>query len=260
MRCEDVQEQLELLAYGELPAEVSGPMREHVLQCAVCRAQFELLQRAQGQLDAWQPAKPNVPVGELIDAMERAETPSVVTTIAAAQAVQKRRRFLPWMMGAAAGLALAIGVLALGAQVKSDDGQLVISFGRAAEKVSNGNEIQSASAELTDAQLVELSKLLSEQVDDRTIGTLHLVGEQFRELKGEQDKRFLALVNTIRAMREEDIERYEQGLKFLAADTARSTQQTRAALNDMARTVAMRPTDVMNFDGSIGPGRKEIVP
>jgi hypothetical protein len=259
MRCEDVQGKLELFVYGELPGEEIAAIEAHVGPvggCEQCAAMLREVRAAQGALNAWENISAPTPVSVALEAIEGEAVQPVIATIVP-QRSGRGRRIVPWLMGAAAGVALALTVLAVGAQVRSTDGQLVISFGRgAAGEKSTNVPAQPASAELSADQLDQLSGQIEWKVDQRAVDTLELVRQQFRELKGEQEQRFLALVHTIRAMREEDIDRYEQQLKAVAAET----QQTKAALNDVARTVALLPAEQSFVNGPATPGRKEIVP
>lgn len=264
MQCDDVLAKLELLVYDELPADQSAALREHILQCESCRKQFESLAQARAALDEWKSVKPDVAVSAVLESIETSDALHVVTTIgpgnpAANVSTGGRKRILPWLMGAAAGLALAITVLSLGAQVRSTDGQLVISFGRSAPETvpaQNNNQTQpvASPAELSDEQLNMLVTMLGEHVDRRTAESLRLVRDQFREMKGEQDQRFLALVRTLSEMRSEDLERFEQALMQVMAES----QQTKAALQNVVAALPSEPNNLLN--GPLTPGRKEIVP
>jgi len=230
MHCDDVREKLTSFFYDELPSDESDSVREHVRDCDDCATVMASLRTVTQSLDGWKPIEAEQPVSALLD--EVADVGPVIGTIE-----PRRRRWLPWAVGVAAGLALAMFVLAAGAEVSRDDGRLTISFGRAV-----GEEpAEPQPAELSEAQVEELKSMLVEHVDANTVFGLELVNERFNELEHAQDERFLALVHTIRAMREEDMQRFEQALTALAMDTAHQTQETRAALSDIAQQVTMRP-------------------
>lgn len=234
MNCNTVQEKLALLVYDELSAEDARDVRAHLADCASCGAELKAINEARESLDQWEPIEADVPLRAVLDESVDDRTPVVATVAGGAR---RGRRWIPWTAGIAAGLALALTVLALGAEVSRDNGRLTISFGPAAS--ARPSDTQPAA--LTDAQMKELKSMLLEQVDSNTSWGMEMVDERFNELENAQDDRFLALVHTIRTMREEDMQRFEDALTALALDTAQQTQQTRAALQDVAQQMAMRP-------------------
>lgn len=256
MRCERVREQLALLVYDELPADQASAARDHIAHCPPCAQHLERFRTTQQQLSQWPDITAEEPVGSALAQIDEQHRQPVAVSGGASK-LMRRRRFVPPLLGAAAGLALAATVLLMGATIHTTDNGLTISFGNAGNEHPADGAASSDPA-LTDEQMSLLRSMFAQQTERYTAFALDLVDQRVRELEGAQDQRFLALVNTIRAMREEDMQRFEQALSSVALNSREQTRQTRAALDDVMRTMAMRPPVGSNYDQQMNP--KEIVP
>ncbi len=254
MQCNEVRDQLSLLVYDELDEHAATSVCSHVQKCASCKSELEDIQAAKQAMNTWSDVEADEPVGAVLDRISVEDgLPMVVTTAQPG----RRWRLTPWLVGAAAGLAVTLTVLAVGANVRTGDGQLTISFGHGNEPATQ-QQPTNDTTELTAAQLEQLRAMFTEHGNRQTAFALDLVDDRLREFEGTHDQQFLALVHTIREMREEDMQRFEQALTAVALDSREQTKRTRDALSDVVRTFAMGSPVGNDYNEQMNV--KEIIP
>jgi anti-sigma factor RsiW len=115
MNCDEINSRLIELVYGEIDPAVADSCREHVAECAACRAALAELERLQNVLDAMPPREPRVDLARLC--------------LKTAQRQRQFRARALWAgAGAAAALLVAAGLLAATVRIEVAPGQMVVAW------------------------------------------------------------------------------------------------------------------------------------
>jgi hypothetical protein len=214
MDCTRCRSRLPDLLHGELEPDVEVAMEHHLGSCPSCRDARAELQRTLEMLEAWGPVESS---GDL--------TLRLSLAMREARSVGWRRRLLPWAAGLAAGLALAAGVLLVGAEVQLSGGRLVVAFGRS----DMGTPLQ--------AEQPTVSRLRAEVSRDRRL-TLEALEGQLQEWRADEARRWRSLVRALDTVRADDQLRIAEAMDAMGRDAA----ETRDMLDGVMRLVALETT------------------
>jgi hypothetical protein len=233
MNCDECRNRMSELLYGELDEPTTAGVTKHLEGCAECAARRAELTDTMRALDAWSP-------------VESSSDAPLVAALAMAEAAKKRRGrgLRPWLTGIAAALVLFAGLVAVGADVRVEDGRMLIAFGR-------GPAITPAPA--VDVQLID--RMQREMEDDRQLIVASVEG-RLGEWGVAQETRYRELVDAITAARIRDEVRFVEALETVARGAAAGTEQNRERIDGVLRYVVMgqgSPYDAF-------PRQMEIVP
>lgn len=115
MNCKHVRELLPLLTYGDLAGDERSAIEAHLSQCAACRTELAALNQVRGLLD------------ESPTPAARADVSSMLWL----DSDRQRRTARRWRLAALAALAATILLAAMRLEVRLDQRQMVIRWGKA---------------------------------------------------------------------------------------------------------------------------------
>jgi len=146
MNCTEIREQLSLHLYGDLPASETAQVERHLADCAECRSEFAALGQVRLALES-------------TPAPEVCVNPSQIFLTAVQP--KSNRRWLRW--ASIGGLAASLLLFALfNLEMRIDRQQLVVRWGRSAEKVAVVNPQPSKAADDILAAIDERIRVLQE--------------------------------------------------------------------------------------------------
>jgi len=238
MNCPDVADQLALLLYNELDDDAAREVRAHLESCAACGGQWSELQRTKRLLDEWTPVEVGGDVRALLE-----EAPKAVATLPRGGAVRGVRGIRGWrsmITGLAAGLVLMVTLFFVGVNVRTTDGGMVLTFGRAAAPVMEETTIIPAALREFDPQAFEtrIQQATFERIDQSNFELAEDFTRFLRQWDELQARQRTELTELLARAVRQDVQRLERNIALVAQGAANDNFNTMRALDDFAQAVA----------------------
>lgn len=218
MDCSKVQEEISSLIYDELDPGQAALIRDHIDGCDDCRAEWKRQETTRAALDRW---------------------PGVECRLDAASIVANRggtfagtRPKTPWLsrpllVALAAGVIIAISLIAVGVEVERFDGGMRLTFGRpAGQDAIRGTPLEQ-----------EVRTLVRNELAGGVGELMETVAQRFGEAALQQEQRQAQFVRNAWLQREDDMRRTRSMIRRVAHDSATATVQTRHLVDGLADLV-----------------------
>lgn len=234
MNCSDIAEQLPLLLYDELEADEAASVRSHLASCETCAEAWRELQQTRTALDEWSPIETGRDVRELFTDPANANPPAVTGN---------GWKLHPIITGLAAGLLLMATLFFIGVDIRKDAGRLTISFGRA-------TIAQEPAEPVVDVDALEsrIRRATFEHIDRTTFEFAESLNDYLERWDQLQTQQRTELIELLALTRQDDIARYEAGLRNVAEGAASDILTTRRAVDELAQLVAFGVIPPVNFE------------
>ncbi len=215
--CDGFRSELPALVVGEMSAKERAALERHLLDCSACRDELEALRSTLRSLEDWK-------LPTLV------EDPRVVAAAAraAARRVRRSRRLLPRIAAAAAAL-LVLSLLALGAEIRAGNGELVLRMalpGRARSLIDRGDWEP------------EMRRIASAEASEHLANFSERQAEWFADYALAQQRERERLIQAIDRVRAEDQKLVLEIVDSLATRNVQENKVTRNALVELASLVA----------------------
>ena len=234
MNCPDIAEQLPLLLYDELDTEEAADVRSHLETCDSCEVIWRELQQTRTALDEWSPIETGRDVRELFTDPANANPPVVAGN---------GWKFKSIITGLAAGFLLMATLFFIGVDIQKDAGRLTISFGR-------GTIPQEPAEPAVDIDALESRIRLAtfEHLDRTTFEFAESLNDYLERWDQLQTQQRTELIELFALTRQDDIARYEAGLRNVAEGAASDNLFTRRAVDELAQLVVFGVIPPVNFE------------
>ena len=237
MNCPDIAERLPLLLYDELEADEAAGVRTHLETCDGCAVIWRELQQTQAMLDEWSPIEVGSDAGELLT-----DPPNPNHAVITGNGW----KFHPIITGLAAGFLLMATLFFIGVDIRKDAGRLTISFGRATI-ASDPPELSEPTVDI-DALESRIRQATFEHIDRTTFEFAESLTDYLERWDQLQTQQRTELIELFALTRQDDIARYEAGLRNVAEGAASDNLFTRRAVDELAHLVAFGVIPPVNFE------------
>ena len=220
MKCEQMEEQLVSLLYGEIDEEEAKRIKAHLKSCASCRKVYKELQGTTEILDRWEVESPKL------------NFVFVRHTASWWSGIKERIAQMGW------GRRLAVGVPALALlfivslalfnfRASYEQGSWNFSFSLAPQKQAAFNEAQ-------------LAELLRQSQDEMLILMAKMIDESESRQRRESTLTLAQFAQTLERQRKEDLRMMGQGLEGLYRTTEGGFIRTNEVLSDLIRQASLK--------------------